>query len=81
MTVKLKDEPYMMLPYGNLAIPLSMATEVLKHSMFVDRSYNSEISDYVFKVYHPGGRTTMDTTVIDADVIKAAIVASKLENA
>jgi len=80
MTVKLKDEPYMILPYGTLAIPLSMASEIIKHSVYVDRNYNSDIHDYEMKIGRPCTGSTLDTMVVQPDLMKAALVASKLEN-
>jgi len=79
MKAKLKDEPYMVLPYGQVAIPMSLATDVLKHCVYVDRNYSTEMHDYVYSLPKGGEKNEIDTHVVDVDTLKAALVAAKLE--
>lgn len=79
MKPRLKDEPYMVLPYGQIAIPMSLATDVLKHCIYVDRNYSSELHDYVYSLPKGGEKNGIDTHVVDVDILKASIIAAKLE--
>lgn len=80
MNPKIKDEAYLMLPYGRYAIPTSMASEFMKHAVLANLRYNSELRDYEIEVSGID-KNTMDATLVSSDSLKAAMIAGKLEKA
>jgi len=76
--MKVKDgELYAVLPYGTLAIPLSMLDNLYKSSFFIEKNYSSTVAGYEYKIVDK--MHSYDVSLIPSDILTAALVAQKME--
>lgn len=72
----IKPEAMLYLNYVNIAIPISQASNILPHLVRIDRDYDPDRKDYIYKLHD----SPMDMVLVDVDKVTAMLVAHKMGN-